>query len=174
MTQGRGLPERTGSTFPKKLFRHQRAHILGAVPIARQRARAQLGQRRPSEQNIFLTIYPVDNSCTGLSGKRKSGPKTGTYGIPKGDWQNITLVGVKVHAKIIRSSQTFIGIAVRMRPTEGRPAKHAKRRERKKEKDCFATFPDLCDPDAIFNPSLVFSSQFSRFFAFFRGQFFFS
>ena len=107
MTQGRGLPERTGSTFPTKLFRHQRAHILGAVPIAKRRAQARLGQRRPPEQNIFLTIYPVDNSCTGLSGKRKSGPKTGTYGIPKGDCQNITLVGVKVHAKIIRSSQTL-------------------------------------------------------------------
>src|SRR5271166_2365756 len=114
MTPGRGLPERTGSTFPTKPFQHQRAHILGAVPIATQPARAQLGQRRPPGQNIFLTVYAADNSCTGLSGKRKSGPKIETYSIPNGDWLNITLVGLKLHTKIIRSAQTFIGIAIRM------------------------------------------------------------
>src|SRR5271165_61929 len=117
MTRGTGLPEQTGSTFPTKPFQHQRAHILGAVPIATQPARAQLGQRRPLGQNIFLTVYAADNSCTGLSGKRKSGPKTGTYSIPSGDWPNFTLVGPKLHTKIIRSSQTFIGFASRMRAT---------------------------------------------------------
>ena len=115
MTRGRGLPEQTGSTFPTKPFQHQRAHILGADPIATQPARAQLGQRRPPEQNIFLIVYAASNSCTGLSGKRKSGPKTGTYSIPSGDWSNTTLVGPKLHTKIIRSSQTFVGFAIRMR-----------------------------------------------------------
>src|SRR5271165_725738 len=113
MTRGRGLPGRTGSTFPTKPFQHQRAHILGAVPIATQPARARLGQRRRPEQNIFLTGYAADNSYTGLSGKRKSGPKTGTYSVPNGDWLNTTLVGPKLHTKIIRSSQTFIGFAFR-------------------------------------------------------------
>src|SRR5215468_2531674 len=84
MTPGRGLPKRTGSTFPTELYHHQKAHISDAAPTATLPVPIQPGPRHPLEHRFSLTTYAADNSCTGLSGKRKSGPKIGTYRTPRG------------------------------------------------------------------------------------------
>src|ERR1700756_123190 len=84
MTPGRGLPERTGSTFPTEPYHHRKAHTSDASPTATLPVPVQPGQRRPLEHHFSPATYAADNSCSGLSGKRKSDPKIGTYRTPRG------------------------------------------------------------------------------------------